>query len=126
MGEQVRAAQQCEAERGLFRWKVNKRVFVASQFKQYQQSRTWSLNGFKFRLEVYPQGLQRSGYVQPYLHLVSMPKHVRKIDAYFSFFFRECSIGYGHVDGFNGKIGKGWPDMKLKFDEIKWADLKSL
>eukprot|EP01084_Bolivina_argentea_P170562 295549_1 len=110
----------------LFRWKIDKKAFIDAQFKQYQQTKTWNVNGFKFYIHLYPNGLSREGVVQPYLHLIKMPYSVNKIDAHFSFYFREINVGYSHVDMFNGKIGKGWPDMKLKRDEVKWSDLKNI
>eukprot|EP01083_Nonionella_stella_P036654 100001_1 len=110
----------------LFRWKLDKKMFIDAQFKQYQQSKTFEINGFKFYVQTYPNGLARNGFVQPYLHLVKMPPSVNKIDAHFTFYFREINVGYSHVDTFNGKMGKGWPEMRLKREHVKWNDLKSI
>ena len=108
----------------LFRWGLKRKTFIDASFKQYQQSKVLRLNGFKWYIQLYPSGLTRSGFVQPYLHLIKMPYGISKVDVRFSFYIREVNIGYSHVDTFNGKMGKGWPDIRLKKDEFKWDQLK--
>ena len=110
----------------LFRWGLKRKTFIDATFKQYQQSKVLTVNGFKWHIQIYPSGLTRSGFVQPYLHLLKMPYGISRVDARFSFYIREVNIGYSHVDTFNGKMGKGWPDARLKKDEFKWDQLKSI
>ena len=113
-----------------FRWRLSKTElaqFKSMHFKQCMVSRKFRVKWFKWYLQLYPNGLTQSGYVQPYLHCMKMPQSVTKIDAAFSFFVHETNAGYYHVDSFNGKLGKGWPERRLQRDGfVKWDELKSI
>jgi len=106
----------------LFRWKLNKKTFRESQVKQFQQSRVYRFAGFQFYLQIYPKGMAQAGFVQPYLHVVRMPPKVATVELLFAFYLNEVHIGNRHIDVFNGKLGKGWGDLTLPADLIKWDD----
>ena len=99
-----------------FRWTLNKTEmakFKSLAHKQCMVSKRFKIKWFKWYLQLYPNGLTQPHCVQPYVHCMKMPKMIKKVEAAYSFYIHEAHIGYYHVDSFDGKLGKGWPERRL-------------